>query len=137
MRSLRLAPLLAALACGHAAYGPLAPPEITAPPPPGVARLWRGRVAAARADAYAAYLAEALGRLRTLPGNLGYEVLRDDEGAEAEFLVVSYWTGAAAVRAYAGEDLGRARPLPRDPEFLVAPAPRARNYRVVAQDLPR
>ncbi len=137
MRALCLSLALAALACSHRPYGPPAPPEATAPPPPGVARVWHGRVPAGRADAYAAYLAGAITKFRTLPGNLGYEMLREDAGAETHFMVVSYWITADAIHAYAGDDISRTRPLPRDPEFLIAPEPRVHNYRVVVQDLAR
>ncbi|GEJ58527.1 antibiotic biosynthesis monooxygenase family protein [Anaeromyxobacter diazotrophicus] len=139
MRTLRLglAAALVALACSHRPAGPPAPPEATAPPPPGVARVWHGRVQAEKADAYAAYLASAITKFRTLPGNLGYELLREDGGAETHFMVVSYWTTAQAIHAYAGDDISRTRALPRDPEFLVDPEPLVHNYRVVVQDLAR
>ena len=138
MRTLRLGVLAAlALACSHRASGPPAPPEVTAPPPPGVARVWHGRVPAEKADAYAAYLASAVAKFRTLPGNLGYEMLREDGDAETHFMVVSYWTTTDAIHAYAGDDISRTRALPRDPEFLVDPEPRVHNYRVVVQDLAR
>jgi heme-degrading monooxygenase HmoA len=137
MRALYLSLALAAFACSHRASGPPAPPEATAPPPPGIARVWHGRVPAERADAYAAYLAGAITKFRTLPGNLGYEMLREDAGAETHFMVVSYWLTAGAIRAYAGDDISRTRPLPRDPEFLIAPEPKVHNYRVVVQDLAR
>lgn len=137
MRALCLSLALAALACSHSPSGPPAPPEATAPPPPGIARVWHGRVPAERADAYAAYLAGAITKFRTLPGNLGYEMLREDTGAETHFMVVSYWLTAAAIRAYAGDDISRTRPLPRDPEFLIEPEPKVHNYRVLVQDLAR
>ena len=135
MRTLRLCLVAAAIACSHRASGPPAPPEAAAPPTPGIARVWHGRVPAEKADAYAAYLAEAITKFRTLPGNLGYEMLREDSGAESHFLVVSYWTTADAIHAYAGADISRTRALPRDPEFLIDPEPRVHNYSVVVQDL--
>lgn len=141
MRALRLfavlGPLAAALACGHRASGPPTPDAATAPPTPAIARVWHGRVPLARADEYATYLAGAITKFRTLPGNLGYEMLRDDMGPETHFMVVSYWTSREAIRAYAGEDIQRTRQLPRDPEFLIDPEPTVHNYQVVVQDVPR
>lgn len=140
MRTLRVclaAAVLASLACSHRASGPAAPAEATAPPPPGIARVWHGRVPAEKADAYAAYLASAITKFRTLPGNLGYEMLREDGGAETHFMVVSYWTTAEAIHAYAGDDISRTRALPRDPEFLIDAEPLVHNYRVAVQDLAR
>ena len=106
-------------------------------PRPGIARVWHGRVPAARADAYAAYLADAITKFRTLPGNLGYELLRDDDGPETHFMVVSYWTTKDAIRAYAGDDIKKTRSLPRDPEFLIQPEPTVRNYVMAERDLAR
>jgi heme-degrading monooxygenase HmoA len=141
MRTLRLvavlAPLAAALACSHKASGPPTPDSATAPPTPAIARVWHGRVPAERADEYSAYLANAITKFRTLPGNLGYEMLRDDAGPETHFMVVSYWTSADAIHAYAGEDITRTRALPRDQEFLIDPEPTVHNYRMMVQNVAR
>ncbi len=135
--ALSLVLLLAA--CAHSSPPPPATAATAAPaaPPPAIARLWHGRVPSARADEYAAYLAAALPKFRTIPGNRGYEMLREPAGAETHFVVVSYWTSRDAIRGYAGEDISRTRFLPRDPEFLVDPEPTVRNYDVVVQDLAR
>ena len=137
MRTSLLGAALLLAACAHG--GPRAAPasEPVEPPRPGIARVWHGRVPAERADEYAAYLASALVKLNTLPGNLGYQLLRDEAGPETHFMVVSYWTTKDAIRAYAGDDITKTRALPRDPEFLVEPEPRVRNYEVVVQDLAR
>jgi heme-degrading monooxygenase HmoA len=104
---------------------------------PGVARVWHGRTPTARADEYATYLAAALPKFRTIPGNLGYEMFRETAGDETHFMVVSYWTEKAAIRAYAGDDISRTRHLPRDAEFLVQPEQTVRNYDLVVRELAR
>jgi heme-degrading monooxygenase HmoA len=135
MRSTLLAAVLALAACAHpTAIAPTTEP-LTAAPQPGIARVWHGRVPAARAAEYAAYLASAVTKFRTFPGNLGYELLRDDAGPEAHFMVVSYWSTKDALRAYAGEDITKTRPLPRDAEFLIEAEPTVRNYQVDVRDL--
>ena len=135
MRSTLLAGALVLAACAHpSALAPTTEP-LAEPPPPGIARVWHGRVPAARADEYAAYLASAVTKFRTLPGNLGYEVLRDDAGPEVHFMVVSYWTTKDAIRVYAGDDITKTRPLPRDPEFLIEAEPTVRNYQLDLRDL--
>jgi heme-degrading monooxygenase HmoA len=60
-------------------------------------------------------------------------MFRRTVGDREEFVVVSYWPDEAAIRAYAGEDITRARLMPRDPEFLIDPDPQVRHYRI-AQD---
>jgi hypothetical protein len=41
---------------------------------PAIARVWHGRVSAARADEYAKYLALSIKKFRAIPGNGGYQV---------------------------------------------------------------
>ena len=97
-----------------------------------VARMWRGEVPLARADEYQAYLdAEGLAKLRSIPGNLGVQMLRRTVGDHEEFVVISYWPNEDAIRAYAGQDVLRARLMPRDPEFLIEPDKLVRHYHIV------
>jgi heme-degrading monooxygenase HmoA len=99
---------------------------------PRVARMWRGEVPLARAEEYDAYIrAEGLAKLRSIPRNLGVQMFRRTVGDREEFVVISYWPDEAAIRAYAGEDIARARLMPRDPEFLIDPDPLVRHYRIV------
>ena len=99
-----------------------------------IARVWHGRTPAARADEYAAYAAAALPKFRTLPGNVGYAMFREDGPAESHFMVVSWWASTDAIRGYAGDDISKTRALPRDPEFLIDPEPTVHNYRIAAAD---
>jgi quinol monooxygenase YgiN len=103
-----------------------------------IGRLWHGRVPNARADEYDRYIAEAITKFRTIPGNLGYQLMRETVGEETHFSVISYWTARDAIHGYAGEDIGKVRPLPRDPEFLIDAEPFVRNYdlRVLNVDCP-
>lgn len=104
----------------------------TASPAPRVARMWRGEVPLARADEYQAYLnAEGLGKLRAIRGNQGVQMFRRTVGDREEFVVISYWPDEDTIRAYAGDDVLRARLMPRDPEFLIAPDTHVRHYRIV------
>lgn len=87
--------------------------------PRGVARIWRGRTTADMADAYGDYLyEEGVRRLEQL-GARGVQMLREDRGAEAEFLVISYWDTLEAMTCWAGADPRRIRHLERDAEMLV------------------
>ncbi|HVG22844.1 MAG TPA: antibiotic biosynthesis monooxygenase [Thermoanaerobaculia bacterium] len=100
--------------------------------PAHVARMWRGEVPLARADEYQAYLdKEGLTKLRSIRGNQGVQMFRRTVGDREEFVVISYWPDEAAIRAYAGEDVLRARLMPRDPEFLIEPDTHVRHYRIV------
>lgn len=99
-----------------------------------IARVWHGRVPNAKADEYARYLGEGVQKFRTLPGNRGYQVLRETVGEETHFMVISYWESRDAIHAYAGEDIRRVHSLPRDPEFLIELEQTVMNYDLLTQD---
>jgi heme-degrading monooxygenase HmoA len=97
-----------------------------------IARTWHGKTTRAKADEYERYLTEGVKKFPTLPGNLGYQVMRLDGGpdgdAYVEFQVISYWTSLDAIHAYAGADVRKVHDLPRDEEFLVGKETQVRNY---------
>lgn len=85
---------------------------------PKIARIWRGRTIAAKADEYAAYL-YAHG-IRPLEDKaLGVQLLREDRAEETEFVTISYWESVEAMSRFAGKDPRRIHHLARDPEFLI------------------
>lgn len=85
---------------------------------PTIARIWRGRTPAARAEEYARYLYDH--GIKPLEEKaLGVQLLREDRGEETEFVTISYWESVAAMSRFAGRDPRRIHHLPRDPEFLI------------------
>jgi hypothetical protein len=85
---------------------------------PTIARIWRGRTTAARADEYARYLYEH--GIRPLEEKaLGVQMLREDRATESEFVTISYWESVEAMSRFAGSDPRRIHHLERDPEFLI------------------
>ncbi|MEA2490198.1 MAG: hypothetical protein QOH21_1990 [Acidobacteriota bacterium] len=99
-----------------------------------VARMWRGRTTAAKADEYEKYLATGVAKLRATPGNIRVETLRRDEGKTTEFIVISYWPSRKEIHAYAGKDIEKVHHLPRDKEFLINPEEYVRHYDVKTED---
>jgi heme-degrading monooxygenase HmoA len=85
---------------------------------PAIARIWRGRVPAARADEYADYLYE-VGIKPLEEKALGVEMLREDRASESEFVTISYWESIEAMSRFAGKDPRQIHHLPRDAEFLI------------------
>ena len=97
---------------------------------PAVARVWRGKVPAARADEYEKYLDTAgVQALKKIKRNLGVQMFRGT-GDPTEFIVISYWPDRDAIRAYAGVDIEKVHHLPRDPEFLTGGDEQVRHYDV-------
>jgi len=98
---------------------------------PTIARIWRGRVTAARADEYAAYLYQH--GIRPLEEKaLAVELLREDRDAESEFVTISYWEDVDAMSRFAGKDPRRIHHLERDPEFLIELPKGVQVLRIIA-----
>jgi heme-degrading monooxygenase HmoA len=100
-----------------------------------IARVWHGRTPNAKADAYAAYITPAITKFATIPGNLGYQLLRETVGDETHFTVISYWASRDAIHGYAGADISATRALPDDHTYLIDPEPKVKNYDLVVQAL--
>lgn len=87
-------------------------------PRPTIARIWRARTTAAKADEYARYLYEH--GIRPLEEKaLGVQLLREDRATESEFVTISYWESVEAMSRFAGPDPRRIHHLERDAEFLI------------------
>jgi heme-degrading monooxygenase HmoA len=94
-----------------------------------IVRLWHGRTLRARADAYAAFLrARAIPDYRSVEGNCGVEILRRDDGEVTHFMTVTHWASEDAIRAFAGDDLLRAKYYPEDRDFLLEFEPEVMHY---------
>lgn len=99
-----------------------------------ICRMWHGRVPFAKADEYARFLRErALPDYRSVPGNMSAAVLRRDEGDVVHFITMTHWLDEASIRAFAGEDLLKAKYYPEDKDFLLEFEPEVRHYDVVAE----
>jgi heme-degrading monooxygenase HmoA len=85
---------------------------------PLIARIWRGRTTAARADEYADYLYQH-GIKPLAEKALGVQMLREDRANETEFVTISYWESVQAMARFAGTDPRRIHHLERDAEFLI------------------
>ena len=85
---------------------------------PRIARIWRGRTARGKAEAYAAYLHEH--GIKPLASKaLGVQMFREDREADSEFVTISYWESVEAMSRFAGKDPRRIHHLERDAEFLI------------------
>lgn len=102
-----------------------------------IARMWHGAVRAAKADEYHAYLLRTgVPELRATPGNCGVYVLRRFEGDVAHFVLVSLWESLDAIRAFAGQEISRARYYPEDKDYLLGLEPMVTHYEVITAEVP-
>lgn len=101
-----------------------------------VARTWRGATRTRDADAYAAYLDRTgVAECRATPGNRGVMLLRRSLGEETEFLFISYWDSEDSIRAFAGDDISRARFFAEDDAYLTQRDEVVRHYVVERREL--
>jgi heme-degrading monooxygenase HmoA len=70
---------------------------------------------------------------RATPGNHGVEVLRRTVGPETHFVFISFWDSMDAIRAFAGDEVERARYYPEDRDYLLELEPTVTHYEVLEQ----
>lgn len=100
-----------------------------------IARVWHGAVPADWADAYHEYLRKTGVRdASATPGNRGVRVLKRIDEDVAHFLFLSFWDSMDAIRAFAGDDVDRARYYPEDEIFLLELEPEVTHYEVLEGD---
>ncbi len=98
-----------------------------------IARIWHGVTPAAKADAYYKYLeSSGVKEYRRTKGNRGVYVFRRISGDRADFVLVSLWDSYESIRAFAGDDVEKARYFPKDREFLLDFEPKVAHYDVLA-----
>ena len=96
-----------------------------------IARIWRGAVRRGDADRYAEYMrGTGVKQYAETAGNQGVLMLRRDESARSEFVMVTLWESWDAVRAFAGEGVEQAVFYPEDDAFLVERDLTATHYEV-------
>ncbi|MFC5524510.1 antibiotic biosynthesis monooxygenase family protein [Rhodanobacter ginsengisoli] len=102
-----------------------------------ICRMWHGVTPRSKADAYAAFLEKrAIPDYRSVPGNLSVAVLRRDEAEVSHFMTVTHWASEESIRAFAGDDLLRARYYPEDQDYLLEFEPLVRHFVVTAMEMP-
>lgn len=102
---------------------------------PGVLREWRALIRRELAAQYVDYvMATGVLHYRSTPGNLGAEIaLRDLDEDRSEIVVLSWWTDLDAIRAFAGDDIRRARYFPEDDRYLLTWPENVQHYRVAGR----
>ena len=96
-----------------------------------IARVWHGVTRVEHYDAYWCFLQErAIPDYRGTSGNLGVRLFRRREGDRAHFLCLSYWPSLEAIRAFAGDEVDRAKYYPEDRDYLLEFEPTVLHYDV-------
>jgi heme-degrading monooxygenase HmoA len=98
-----------------------------------IVRTWRGAVRPADEERYLRHQADT--GVREYRENLGALVLRRERDGLVEVTTVSFWQSMDAVRAFAGDDPGRARFYPGDDDLLAQKDEHADHYELIGADL--
>jgi heme-degrading monooxygenase HmoA len=94
-----------------------------------IARIWHGRTKATDADAYLSFLKRrAVPDYKSVTGNQGVHLLLRIEGDVGHFITLTFWESEEAIRAFAGEDIGKAKYYPEDKDFLLEFEPVVQHY---------
>jgi heme-degrading monooxygenase HmoA len=96
-----------------------------------IVRMWHGRTKTTRAADYLRFLHErAIPDYRRIPGNLAVYLLHREEGDVTHFITLTHWESMAAIAAFAGDDVERAKYYPEDADFLLEYEPAVVHYTV-------
>lgn len=85
-----------------------------------ITRIWHGRTKAEDADAYLAYIQQTgIKDYSAIPGNLSAKILRKIKGDICHFYTITEWTDIESIKAFAGENIEKARYYEEDKKYLL------------------
>jgi antibiotic biosynthesis monooxygenase (ABM) superfamily enzyme len=97
-----------------------------------IARLWHGWTAPENADAYEEFLrAKMFPSIHRVPGYLGADLLRREDGDETAFITITRFESLDSVRAFAGENYEQAVVEPEARELLARFDERSQHFEIV------
>jgi heme-degrading monooxygenase HmoA len=99
-----------------------------------ISRMWHGRVSTSRAKAYREFLnARAIPDYQSVEGNISVHILERNEGEITHFITLTFWESINSIKAFAGEDVERAKYYPEDKDYLLEFEPTVVHYEVVGR----
>ena len=97
-----------------------------------IARAWHGMTEASKADGYLEFLHRTgIRDYKVTRGNRGVYVLRRIEKDNAHFLLISLWDSMESIKAFAGDDIEKARYYADDKRWLLEFEPNVTHYEVL------
>jgi heme-degrading monooxygenase HmoA len=98
-----------------------------------IMREWRGRLPHDKVENYFKYLKmTGIPEYAATPGHRRTWVLVDRSGDLAEYTILTLWDSLDAIRAFAGDDISRARYYPDDAQYFVEMPDSVRHYEVLS-----
>src|SRR6185437_12438139 len=98
-----------------------------------IARRWRGRIPAAKANEYLKLMKDVgLADYRSTQGNRGAWCLHRHEGDIVQIEMFTLWDDEAAIRRFAGADMLKAKYYAFDRDFLLEVEPEVTQFEVIS-----
>ena len=99
-----------------------------------IARIWHGKTKVEDYEAYTAFLKErAIPDYQGTPGFVKLFFLRNIQGNEGHFTLVTFWENLEVIKNFAGEDYEKAKYYPEDEDFLLEFEETVTHYEVFAE----
>ena len=94
--------------------------------------MWHGRVPASKAGVYREFLnTRAIPDYQSVEGNLSVHILERKEGDITHFITLTFWKDMDSIKAFAGDDVDKAKYYSEDKDFLLEFEPKVIHYQVV------
>ena len=99
-----------------------------------IIRIWHGRVNHNDAREYREFLQQrAIPDYQSVDGNIDVKILERQQEDATHFITMTTWESFDAIKAFAGEDLERAKYYPEDEGYLLEFEPTVVHYEVVGR----
>jgi heme-degrading monooxygenase HmoA len=99
-----------------------------------IIRMWHGRVDHDKAGAYREFLKQrAIPDYQSVKGNIDVRILERHEDDATHFITMTTWENLDDIKAFAGEDLEKAKYYPEDDGYLLEFEATVVHYEVVGQ----
>ena len=94
-----------------------------------IARTWHGRTKTSDAEVYRNYvISTGVKGLTSTRGNLGVQIWQKTEGDFTHIHVVSWWDDYESIKAFAGDEIEKARYYEDDKKYLLEFEPYVQHY---------
>lgn len=99
-----------------------------------IIRMWHGRVRHDHAFSYREFLRQrAIPDYKSVEGNVDVKILERREEDATHFITMTTWDSLDAIRAFAGDDVEKAKYYREDESFLLEFEPSVVHYEIVGE----
>lgn len=94
-----------------------------------IVRIWHGRTKTADAETYRQFVIETgMKEYTSTEGNLGAQIWQHREGEITHIWTVSWWKNVESIKAFAGDEIEKAKYYDDDKKYLLEFEPNVVHY---------